>query len=124
MPIMKVLIVDDNAKFRKTAIKVLSDKQDIEVIGEATEGKEAISRAKELKPDIVLMDIRMPVMNGLTATRKLKQIMPEVKIIFLTIYDIDEYREAAKENGASGFLLKKFMRSELSKTIREVLEYP
>ena len=95
MQTIKVLLVDDNAKFIGFVNNILSGEMDIEVIGEARDGKEAISKAKELKPDIVLMDVRMPNMNGLTATRKLKQIMPEVRTIILTIYDIDEYREAA-----------------------------
>jgi len=117
----KILVVDDDRSFLNLVEKILSVEMDIEVIGEARDGEEAISKAKELKPDIVLMDVRMPNMNGLTATRKLKQIMPEVRTIILTIYDIDEYREAAINNGASGFVLKKIMRSELVKTIREVV---
>ncbi len=117
----KILVVDDDRSFLNLVEKILSGEMDIEVIGEARDGEEAISKAKELKPDIVLMDVRMPNMNGLTATRKLKQIMPEVRTIILTIYDIDEYREAAINNGASGFVLKKIMRSELVKTIREVV---
>jgi DNA-binding NarL/FixJ family response regulator len=120
MPTIKVLIVDDNAKFIKSVKKLLSNEQDIEVIGEAREGKEAILKAKELKPDIVLMDVRMPEMNGLESTASIKQMMPEVKIIILTIYDIDEYREAAITSGASGYIIKKSMRNELVQTIREV----
>jgi DNA-binding NarL/FixJ family response regulator len=106
MPTIKVLIVDDNAKFIESVKKLLSNEQDIEVIGEATEGKKAILKAKELKPDIVLMDVRMPEMNGLKATRRISQIMPETKIIILTIYDIDEYRDAAINSG-QGFFMKK-----------------
>jgi len=122
MRIIKVLIVDDNVKFIQSTKNVLSIERDIEVIGEAREGKEAILKAKELKPDIVLMDVRMPGMNGLMATQELKQIMPEVKTIILTIYDMDEYREAATTSGASGFVLKKSMRNELVQTIRMVFE--
>ncbi len=118
MPTIKVLIVDDNAKFIESVKKLLSNEQDIEVIGEATEGKKAILKAKELKPDIVLMDVRMPEMNGLKATRRISQIMPETKIIILTIYDIDEYRDAAINSGAVAFILKKYMRDNLIQSIR------
>ncbi len=122
MPTIKVLIVDDNAKFKKSVKNLLSNEQDIEVIGEAREGKEAILKAKELKPDIVLMDVRMPKMGGIEATRRISQIMPETKIIILTIYDIDEYRNAATNSGAVAFVLKKFMRDNLIQTIREAFE--
>jgi len=122
MPTIKVLIADDNAKFIESVKKLLANDQDIEVIGEAREGKEAVLKAKELKPDIVLMDVRMPGMNGLEATRELNQIMPEVKTIILTIYDIDEYRDAAENSGAFGFVLKKSMRNKLIQTIRETFE--
>jgi DNA-binding NarL/FixJ family response regulator len=118
MPTIKVLIVDDNAKFIKSVKKLLSNEQDIEVIGEAREGKEAILKAKELKPDIVLMDVRMPEMGGIEATRRISQEVPEVKTIILTIYDIDEYRNAATNSGAVAFVLKKFMRDNLIQTIR------
>ena len=120
MPTIKVLIVDDNAKFKKSVKNLLSNEQDIEVIGEAREGKEAILKTKELKPDIVLMDVRMPEMGGIEATRRISQIMPETKIIILTIYDIDEYRNAATNSGAVAFVLKKFMRNELVQNIRDV----
>ena len=120
MPTIKVLIVDDNAKFTKSVKNLLSNEQDIEVIGEAREGKEAILKTKELKPDIVLMDVRMPKMGGIEATRRISKIMPETKIIILTIYDIDEYRDAATNSGAVAFVLKKFMRNELVQNIRDV----
>ncbi len=122
MPTIKVLIVDDNAKFKKSVKNLLSNEQDIEVIGEAREGKEAILKAKELKPDIVLMDVRMPEMGGIEATRRIRQIIPETKIIILTIYDIDEYRKAATNSGAVAFILKKFMRDELVQNIRDAFK--
>jgi DNA-binding NarL/FixJ family response regulator len=122
MQIIKVLIVDDNAEFIGSVKKALSKEHDIKVIGEARDGKEAISQVKKLKPDIVLMDVKMPEMNGLEATRRIKQIIPEVKVIILTIYDIDEYREAATASGAMGFVLKKSMINGLIPLIREVFE--
>ncbi len=122
MRIIKVLIVDDNAKFKKSVKNLLLNEQDIEVIGEARDGKEAILKTKELKPDIVLMDVRMPEMGGIEATRRISQIMPEAKIIILTIYDIDEYRKAAITSGASGFVVKNVIKDELIQTIREAFE--
>ena len=122
MRIIKVLIVDDNDRLIQTAKNILANERDIGVIGEARDGEEAIVKAKDLKPDIVLMDVRMPRMNGLAATRELKQIISEVKAIILTIYDMDEYREAAIANGACGFMSKKSMRNELTQTIRMVFE--
>ncbi len=118
MRIIKVLIVDDNAKFKKSVKNLLLNEQDIEVIGEARDGKEAILKTKELKPDIVLMDVRMPEMGGIEATRRISQIMPETKIIILTIYDIDEYRDAATNSGAVAFILKKSMRDNLIQSIK------
>ncbi len=122
MPTIKVLIVDDNAKFKKSVKNLLSNALDLEVIGEARDGKEAILKAKELKPDIVLMDVRMPEMGGIEATRRISQIMPEVKVIILTIYDIDEYKDAATNSGALGFVLKKSMRDNLIQSIRGVFD--
>ena len=122
MPTIKVLIVDDNAKFIHSVKKILHKEQDIEVIGEAREGHEAILKTKELKQDIVLMDLRMPEMGGIEATRRISQIMPETKIIILTICDIDEYREAATAAGADDYIIKKSMNEELIPAIRNAFE--
>jgi DNA-binding NarL/FixJ family response regulator len=122
MRTIKVLIADNNAKFIQTVKSFLTNEQDIEIVGNARNGKEAISKAKELKPDIILMDVRMPEMNGFKSTSSIKQIMPEVKVIILTIYDIDEYRKAAITSGASGFVVKNVIKDELVQTIREVFE--
>ena len=122
MRTIKVLIADNNAKFIQTVKSFLANEQDIEIVGNARNGKEAISKTKELKPDIILMDVRMPEMNGFRSTSSIKQIMPEVKIIILTIYDIDEYRKAAITSGASGFVVKNVIKDELAQTIREVFE--
>lgn len=122
MQMINVLIADDNAEFIQSVIKILADEQDITVIGEAQDGREALLKTKTLQPDVVLMDVRMPRMNGLKATTCIRQVMPETKVIILTIFDIDEYREAAKTSGAFGFILKKSIRSELIQTIREAFE--
>ena len=119
MPIVRTLIVDDNASFRRRVKEFLASEPDIEVIGEAADGQAAILKARELQPDLVLMDVRMPGTNGITATRQLKDEMPELRIIILTIYDLEQYREAAMASGANGYVVKKSLIEELVPAIRE-----
>jgi len=121
MPIVRTLIVDDNATFRRRVKEFLASEPDIEVIGEAADGQEAILKARALHPDLVLMDVRMPGTNGLDATRQLKEEMPELRVIILTIYDLQEYREAALASGANGYVVKKSLIEELLPAIREVM---
>jgi DNA-binding NarL/FixJ family response regulator len=117
----RTLIVDDNARFRWHVREILASEPDIEVIGEADDGQEAILRARALKPDLVLMDVRMPRMNGITATRRLKDEMPETRVIILTVFDSQEYGEAAMACGANGYVVKEFLFEELLPAIRGVL---
>ena len=121
MQMRKVLIVDDDIRFRRFVKELFSSEEDLQIIGEAADGQEAILMAKELEPDLVLMDITMPRMNGLDATRRLKKILPELVIIILTIHDLDQYREAALASGASAYVLKKTMMEELIPAIRMAL---
>jgi len=121
MQITRTLIVDDDGSFRRRVKGLLASERDIEVIGEAADGQEAILKARELEPDLVLMDVRMPGMNGVNATRQLKNEMPELKVLILTIFDLQEYREAAMASGASGYVIKKFLIEELMPAIRSVL---
>ena len=116
---IKTLIVDDNNLFRCQIKRMLETNSDIEIIGEAVDGQDAVRKARALQPDVVLMDIRLPGMNGIEATTILRRIMPDVKIVMLTIYDIDEYREAAKTCGVSCFILKKSLKTELVPAIKE-----
>jgi len=118
MPIVRTLIVDDNATFRRRVKEFLASEPDIEVIGEAADGQEAILKARALHPDLVLMDVRMPGTNGLDATRQLKEEMPELRVIILTIYELQEYREAALASGANGYVVKKSLIEELVPAIR------
>ena len=118
MRIIRTVIVDDDARFRRFAKRLLSNEPDIEVIGEAGDGQEAILKARELKPDVVLMDLRMPRMNGIDATRQMKKEMPVVRVIILTLYDFDEYREAATAAGVVNYILKKSMNKDLIPAIR------
>jgi DNA-binding NarL/FixJ family response regulator len=103
---VKVLVVDDHLLSRKGIISILSSQSMFEIIGEATNGVEACEKAKELMPDLILMDIRMPDGNGLEATRRIKEEMPYVKIIILSVSDdVQDFFEAIK-SGAQGYLLK------------------
>ena len=103
---IRVLIVDDHDLFRD-GIASLLRARNYDVVGEASDGLEAVERARELKPDIVLMDIRMPKVGGLEATRLLKAEMPEVKVVMLTVSDDEEDLFEAIKSGAQGYLLKK-----------------
>lgn len=110
---MRVLLVDDHVLFRKGITSMMKNRPDVEVVGEANDGLEALEKARELMPDIILMDIDMPGHNGLEATRLIKQEMPYVKIIMLTVSDDERDLFAAIKNGAQGYLLKNLEPSEL-----------
>lgn len=122
MRIIRTLIVDDDARFRRFVKGILSIVPDIVVVGEAADGQEGIIKAKELKPDVVLMDLRMPGMNGIDATRQLKKEMPELRVIMLTFYDFEEYREAATAAGVVNYILKKSINGDLIPAIRNAFE--
>jgi len=115
-----LLIADDDAGFRGSIRRVLERDPDTTVIGEATDGEEAVRLAKLLHPKIVLMDITMPQMNGLEALRLTKEALPDTKIIVVTIHDDEPYRAVALAGGADGFVLKKALATELLPTIRRV----
>lgn len=103
---VRVLLVDDQALFREALRTLLDVRDDIEVVGEAGNGDEALSRAAELRPDVVLMDLHMPVLDGIGATRRLRVEQPEVRVLALTTFDDDEDVFAALRAGAVGYLLK------------------
>ena len=123
MQIRKVLIVDDDIRFRRFVKELFSSEKDLHIIGEVEDGQEAILKAKELKPDLVLMDISMPRMNGLDATRRLKGIMPELVVIILTIHDLEEYKVAATASGAYDYILKKSLMEDLIPAIRRTFKF-
>jgi len=120
VPATRILVVDDDAAFRQRVHAFFAREADMEVVAEASDGEEAIRKAQELKPDVVLMDVRMPGLNGVSATRKLREEMPEVKVIMLSVFDLPEYREAAMVSGASGYVVKKSMIEALIPEIRRV----
>lgn len=115
---IRILVVDDNTAFREALIDFLSSRSDMEVIGEACNGKEATRKVIELKPSVVTMDVRMPVMNGLSALRAFKALGLPPKVIILTGFDIIEYREAAMAAGAIAFLEKATVVKDLIPVIK------
>ena len=117
---IKVLLVDDQSIIREGLASLLSTKSDIEVVGEAENGKVAIERSLALEPDVVLMDVRMPVMDGVAAISILAQEAPQIKVLVLTTFDDDEYVTQAMANGAKGYLLKDTPSQELAQAIRAV----
>jgi DNA-binding NarL/FixJ family response regulator len=110
---VKVLIVDDDDLMRAGLRAVLSSDDEIEVIGEAGDGRSALLQARAVKPDVVLMDVRMPDLDGISATRELLAVSPELKVAILTTFERDEYIFGALSAGASGFLLKRTKPEEL-----------
>ena len=119
---IRVLIVDDQELFRESLKVVLSVSPGIEVIGAASGVQEALKSAAAGRPDVVLMDIRMPGMDGVEGTRLIKERHPHMKVVVLTTFDDDEYVFGALKNGASGYLLKGSSVSELSRAIQIVHE--
>jgi DNA-binding NarL/FixJ family response regulator len=117
---IKVLIVDDHAIMRDGIRALLSVNDDIEVVGEASEGKEAIKKVEQLKPDVIVMDIAMPGMDGMEATRQMVKGNSRVKVLILTQHDNKEYILSAIKAGAAGFVPKRAMGSELVSAIRAV----
>jgi DNA-binding NarL/FixJ family response regulator len=115
-----VLIVDDHALFRRGLQMVLKQEEDIEVVGEAGDGHEAVGKAQELMPDVILMDVRMPRRSGIEATQQIKDALPHVKILMLTISDEEADLYDAIKAGASGYLLKEISIDEVADAIRSV----
>ncbi|MDJ0534035.1 MAG: response regulator transcription factor [Xenococcaceae cyanobacterium MO_207.B15] len=117
---IRVLLADDQSIVREGLASLLQTKPDIEVIAEAENGKVAVMRSLELNPDVVLMDIRMPIMDGVAAIRALTQQAPEIKVLVLTTFDDDEYVIQAMACGAKGYLLKDTPSEELAQAIRSI----
>ena len=115
---MKVIICDDQAIVRDGLVMLLKLEPDIEVVGTAGDGTEAVEMVKDKRPDLILMDLKMPIMNGVEATREIRAKYAEVKILVLTTYADDEWVFDAIQAGASGYLLKDTPREELIKAVR------
>jgi len=117
---IRVLLADDHAVLRDGLRLLLERELDIEVVGEAGDGEEATKKAVELVPDVVVLDIGMPIMSGIEAARLIKEKKPKIGILVLTVYDDDEYVFKLLKAGASGYLLKKVAGAELASAIRAV----
>ncbi len=115
-----ILVADDHMIVRRGIVSLLSLNSDVEVVGEATDGRKAVDLAAELEPDIVLMDISMPELNGLEATRQIKSRLPGIRVLVLTAYDNVEYVLQILQSGANGYLLKNTAPEDLYTAIREV----
>lgn len=115
---VRILIVDDQALFREGLHTLLSVQPDFEVVGEAGNGEEALRLAATLRPNVVLMDLRMPVLDGVSATRRLHQLLPECRVIVLTTFDDDELVFDGLRAGAAGYLLKDVSSEKLFEAIR------
>ncbi|GLX50073.1 DNA-binding response regulator [Streptomyces hygroscopicus subsp. hygroscopicus] len=117
---IRVLIADDQEMVRQGFTVLLNAQPGIEVVGQAVDGREAVAKAAELAPDVVLMDIRMPELGGIQATERITVAQPAVKVLVLTTFDLDEYVYDALRAGASGFLLKDASADKLAEAVRVV----
>jgi DNA-binding NarL/FixJ family response regulator len=119
---VRVLLADDHSLFREGMANILNGQPDFEVVGEASNGLDAVEKALELRPDLILMDIGMPVFDGLEATRQIKQEMRNVVIVMLTMRDEDEKLFAALKNGAQGYLLKSIRSWDMVDLLRGAMK--
>lgn len=117
---MRILLVDDHALFRAGVAGLLRQQVDFQVVGEAGDGEEALEKVKELMPDLILMDLYMPGMGGLEATRRIKEVLPSVKIVILTVSEEDRDVFGAVKAGADGYLVKKIESEAFFRTLRGV----
>jgi DNA-binding NarL/FixJ family response regulator len=117
-----VLLADDQALVRAGLRLILESEPDLEVVGEAGDGEEAVRLATELRPDVVLMDVRMPVLDGIGATTRVLEHVPETRVVVLTTFDLDEYVVDAFRVGASGFVLKTAPPGQLVSAVRTIVQ--
>lgn len=117
---IRVLLVDDHTLFREGVRSLLGSEDDIEVVGEAADGREAIAKTDELTPDVVVMDIMMPGMSGIEATERIRSRHPETRVLVMSMYDDEEYVQRMLAAGASGCMLKWATTEELVKAVRDV----
>lgn len=118
---VRVLLVDDHALFREGLAGIIRAQPDMQVVGEASDGLEALVKARELKPDLILMDVQMPGMDGIEAVRKIKLLLPETIIVMLTVRGDDDMLFEALKNGAQGYLLKEIRSHTLLEMLRGAL---
>ncbi len=120
--VIRVLIADDQALFRRGLYVVLGTEENIEVVAEAEDGEQAIAKAEEMAPDVVLMDVRMPRVNGIEAASRIRETLPSTKILMLTVSDEEDDLYEAIKAGANGYLLKEISVEEVASAIRAVVQ--
>ncbi|HET9077523.1 MAG TPA: response regulator transcription factor [Acidimicrobiales bacterium] len=120
--VIRVLIADDQALFRRGLLVVLATEDDIDVVAEAEDGAEAVAKAEDLAPDVVLMDVRMPRVNGIEAARRIRDLLPSTKILMLTVSDEEDDLYEAIKAGANGYLLKEISVEEVASAIHAVMQ--
>ncbi|HEY4485528.1 MAG TPA: response regulator transcription factor [Nitrospiria bacterium] len=120
MPAIRILIVDDHTLFRKGLSSLLQQQKGIEVVGEARDGEEGVRMARSLSPDVILMDVNMPVMTGIQAAQEIRENLPESHIIMLTVSEEDEHLFSAIKAGARGYLIKNVEPDQLIKAIHKM----
>ncbi len=117
MSSLRILIADDHEGFREEVTQYLKYQSGIEIVGSAGNGMDAVFQARSLHPDLVLMDISMPVMSGLEAAREIKEFSPDIKVVFVTIHEEGTYQSLAKVLGVDGFICKTDLKRELPKLL-------
>ena len=118
---VRVLVADDQALFRRGVVVVLSSSDGIEVAGEAGDGEEAVAKAQELEPDVVLMDVRMPRLSGIEATRHIRRLLPATEVLMLTVSDDQDDLFESLKAGANGYRLKEGALDEIAQTVRAIV---
>jgi DNA-binding NarL/FixJ family response regulator len=121
VPPARLLIVDDHDLIRESTQLMLEGEPDLEVVGEAVNGRHALELCRQLRPDLVLMDVRMPEMDGLTATREIKKEMPAISVLVVSAYESEDYRREAASAGATDYILKDAERRQLLEAVRAAL---
>jgi two-component system, NarL family, response regulator NreC len=121
MSIRRVLVVDDHELVRKGVCAILSSRQDLDVVGEAAEGKEAVAKSASLKPDLVVMDVSMPGMDGISAAKEILKLRPQAAIIILSMHDTKQLIEGARKVGVRGYVSKSQVGSTLLDAIDSVI---
>jgi DNA-binding NarL/FixJ family response regulator len=121
MPNLRVLIADDHEAVRKGVASILETRADIEICGEASNGEEAVRKAQELNPDLIIMDFTMPVMDGLEASRRILKAAPQTPILMFSMHKMETLTEAAKQAGARGFITKGESAENLLRAVDNVM---